>query len=64
MRIKHIVQDLRNAYDAHSRPDFEDVLRRLEKLGDIPALEGCSRGDLCVCNQHIKDVCMYRENKK
>lgn len=61
---QRLAQDLRNAYDLRSRPDFEDTLKRLEKLGEILPVENCTRGNACVCNQHVKDVCMYRVPEK
>lgn len=61
--LKHIAQDLRNAYDSHSRPDFELALLRLQRLENVIPESGCSRGEACVCNQHAKAVCMYRLKK-
>jgi hypothetical protein len=62
--LKGIMQDLRNAFDAHDRPAHEDILKRLERLGNIDTTNGCTRGDACVCNKHVKDVCMYRVHQK
>lgn len=63
-RIKNIVQDLRSSFYGHDSQAFEDTVKRLEKLGDIEAKNGCTRGDDCHCNRYVKDVCMFRENKK
>lgn len=62
--LKGIVQDLRNSFYAGDRSAFEDVVRRLERIGNIIPVDGCTRGDACVCNKHVKDVCMYRVQKK
>lgn len=61
---KGIVQDLRNSFDAHDRVAHEEVIQRLERLGNIVATNGCTRGDLCTCNKHVKEVCMYRVTQK
>lgn len=62
--LQGIIQDLRTAYNGHSRTDHEHALRRLEQLGNIVPAGGCSRGDSCICNKHVQSVCMYRAPAK
>lgn len=61
--IDGIVQDLRNAYDVHSRTDFEAALARLKRVECVIPEQGCTRGAACTCNKHAKEVCMYRLKK-
>lgn len=61
--LKHLAQDLRNAFDAHDRVAHEEVLRRLEKLEAVIPQEGCARGAACICNKHAQEVCNFRLKK-
>lgn len=61
--LKGIIQDLRNAFDAHDRPMFELALQRLHRAECVIPEQGCTRGVACMCNKHAKEVCMYRLKK-
>lgn len=61
--LKGLIQDLRNAYDAHDRIAHEEALARLRRVESVIPEQGCTRGVACECNKHAKEVCMYRLKK-
>lgn len=63
MPMHHLLVSLRNAYEAHDRTMFDDLLTRVNaKLQADPAtqLQPCARGQACVCATfEQRSVCTY-----
>lgn len=65
MALHHLLVSLRNAYDAHDRPLFEDLLLRvnakmIQAAPPASQLAPCIRGGMCVCTTfEMRTSCAY-----